>query len=186
MTPERFQQLLEKFVSNEDAMLTFKRDEYTKGDTDVLLNFKQTGDFLGCDSTEVCVMYLMKHVQSITLAVSCDKNLKLEWGISENKEGLAQRFMDARNYLLLLAACIQDQEPSKLMPTGPTIPDSIFTNKKFKFAGDRPEINEEVKWLSPGVVGKMVYGNTVAPVFGHRVKNLGHVHDDEIVIRCEK
>jgi hypothetical protein len=62
----------------------------------------------------------MKHVQSIALAV---RTGKYAWAWeTEGGEGLKQRIADARNYLLLLAACLEAGSGSGLnasLPWGP-------------------------------------------------------------------
>jgi len=108
MNKNKFERLMNRFVKEEGVMLNFKRDEYTRGDVDVLLNFKQTAGFTGDHATDVCITYLMKHVQSIVLTVKKDPEVELDWGSENGREGLAERFKDARNYLMLLAALLDE------------------------------------------------------------------------------
>ncbi len=55
----------------------------------------------------------MKHIQSIVLSIKtgsyCDK---WYWN-DDGNEGLKQRISDARNYLILLAACIEEELKEK-------------------------------------------------------------------------
>ena len=107
MTPEQFEILREEFLSHEAKILDWKRGEYSP-DEDRLLNFREVAEFLGRTPAEVALAYLMKHIQSIALAV---RTGKYAWAWeTEGGEGLKQRFADARNYLLLLAACIEEAE----------------------------------------------------------------------------
>ena len=110
MNQEEFKKLYTEMRTKEQGLLGMKRQEYTQGNEDVLLNFKQSAAFLGCDPKDVCVTYMMKHVQSIVLAVKENPDLEFVWENPGGTEGLAQRFSDARNYLVLLAGLIEDQK----------------------------------------------------------------------------
>ncbi len=109
MNREEFKELYTEMRTKEQNLLGMKRQEYTQGNEDVLLNFKQSAAFLGCDPEDVCVTYMMKHVQSIVLAVKENPGLEFVWENPDGTEGLAQRFSDARNYIVLLAGLIEDQ-----------------------------------------------------------------------------
>ena len=109
MTPERFEALREEFLTHEARIMDWKRDEYSPQE-DRLQNFREVAEFLGRTPAEVALAYLMKHVQSIALAV---KTGKYAWAWeTEGGEGLKQRIADARNYLLLLAACLEEANDS--------------------------------------------------------------------------
>ena len=110
MTPERFEVLCEEFADHEAHILARKRGEYTSGE-DRLQNFREIANFLGQKPEEVALSYLMKHIQSIALAV---RTGKYAWAWeTEGGEGLKQRIADARNYLLLLAACLDEEVSNK-------------------------------------------------------------------------
>lgn len=103
MTPERFEELCREFIEHEQKLLSWKAGEYCDG-SDRLQNFREIARFLECELQDVALAYLMKHIQSIALAV---KTGEVNWTWeTESGEGLKQRIADARNYLLLLAACI--------------------------------------------------------------------------------
>ena len=110
----KFDELLIKMIEQERVLLNYKRGEYAKGTADVLINFKQNAAFLERSPEEICLAYTMKHIQSISRSVMSssrmDTDLKFEWVDAAGKEGLAQRFADARNYLILLAALIKEKE----------------------------------------------------------------------------
>jgi len=106
-SPERFEKLASEFLQYEEGLLNWKRGEYSS-EEDRLQNFREIADFLGQRPAGVALSYLLKHIQSITLAVRTEK-YAWAWE-TEGGEGLKQRIADARNYLLLLAACIDEGE----------------------------------------------------------------------------
>ncbi|AYO30236.1 hypothetical protein D2962_06035 [Biomaibacter acetigenes] len=105
-TSRKFEMLCREFLNQEEKLMCWKAGEYTNND-DRLKNFNMVAGFLGVSPADVALTYLLKHIQSVTLAVK-SKNYKWEWE-TENGEGLKQRIADARNYLLLLAACIDEE-----------------------------------------------------------------------------
>lgn len=112
MTNKEFATLCNDLTANEQSILNWKVKDYTdaQDDTDRLQNFKEVAAFIGLKPSEVALTYLLKHVQSIALAV---KNEHYNWTWeTKDGEGLKQRIADARNYLLLLAACIEDEVKS--------------------------------------------------------------------------
>lgn len=60
----------------------------------------------------VAHIWLMKQIDAIENAVFTG-NISWCWRDEHGNEGLKQRFMDARNYLLLIAACIDEQFEGK-------------------------------------------------------------------------
>lgn len=106
ITPEQFESLRDEFLVHEAKILDWKRGEYSSND-DRLQNFREVAAFMGLRPAEVALTYLMKHIQSITLAVRYGK-YSWTW-TTEGGEGLKQRIADARNYLLLLAACLEEE-----------------------------------------------------------------------------
>lgn len=104
-TPKQFEALAKDFLKMEEDLLTWKAGEYTDS-VDRLKNFRQVAEWLGQAPAEVALCYLMKHIQSISLAV---KSGRFNWAwMGEEGEGMKQRIADARNYLLLLAACLDE------------------------------------------------------------------------------
>jgi len=106
MKAEQFENLRDEFLVHEAKILDWKRGEYSP-DEDRLLNFRQVAEFMGQRPSEVALAYLLKHIQSIALAVRSGK-YAWTWN-TEGGEGLKQRIADARNYLLLLAACLEEE-----------------------------------------------------------------------------
>lgn len=103
-TASRLEALCKEFLEKEQKLMNWKADEYTDDNDDRIKNFKMVADFLRIKPSQVALTYLLKHIQSITLAVD-GKPFEWAWETKEG-EGLKQRIADARNYLLLLAACI--------------------------------------------------------------------------------
>ena len=111
MTPEQFENMRDDFMVHEARILDWKRGEYSEG-VDCLQNFREVAGFLAQRPSEVVLTYLLKHVQSIALAVKTGK-YDWKWTTENSGEGLKQRIADARNYLLLLAACLEEEVKSR-------------------------------------------------------------------------
>ena len=106
MTPQQFENLRDEFLTREARILNWKRGEYSPNE-DRLQNFREVAALTGLRLSEVALIWLLKHIQSISLAV---RNGKYSWTWeTERGEGLKQRIADARNYLLLLAACLEEE-----------------------------------------------------------------------------
>ena len=112
-SPERFKNLCREFMQHEEELLAWKCGEYASGN-DRLQNFREVAKFLGQMPSEIALAYLLKHVQSIALAVRTGKYI-WDWE-KEGGEALKQRIADARNYLLLLAACLDEESEAKYEP----------------------------------------------------------------------
>ena len=110
MLPEKFEKLCSEFMEEESRLMDWKAGEYSDGE-DRLQNFREIADFMDCKKSEVALMYLLKHIQSIKNAVKEDK-VKWHWQSTEG-EGTKQRVADSRNYLLLLAACLAEESEGK-------------------------------------------------------------------------
>jgi len=106
--PTRFDDLLQEFRELEDKLLNYKRGEYATS-TDRLENFRSVAEMAGCTMSEVALIYLLKHIQSIATQVK-SKNFDWKMTTEAGTEGLKQRFVDAVNYLHLLAACIEEEK----------------------------------------------------------------------------
>lgn len=116
MTPEQFENLRDDFMVQEARILDHKRSEYCS-DSDRLQNFREVAEFLGQRPAEVSLAYLLKHIQSIALAVRTGKYSRT-WH-TDHGEGLKQRIADARNYLLLLAACLEEESKEEAVENSP-------------------------------------------------------------------
>jgi hypothetical protein len=112
-TVKDFEALYKEFTEHERAILGFKRSEYADPQGDVLRNFREVSALLDQADTQYCLTLLAKHFQGIVNAVlRASKGGKIDWRWQDNQgqEAFKQRIADTRNYLLLLAACIEDRE----------------------------------------------------------------------------
>lgn len=106
MTSEQFAALCEEFIARERELLGIKAGEYTSGG-DRLWNFHAQGALEGRRPSEIALTHFLKHVLSLVKAVREGSGV---WAWEAEKgEGLKQRVADARNYLLLLAACLEEE-----------------------------------------------------------------------------
>jgi len=103
----------ETLQDRERELLRLKRAQYASDD-DPLVNFKQIGQLIGLEPHQVAMVLLMKHIQAIAKAVMSDgwRGVWTWRDTMTQEEGLKQRIADARNYLLLLAECL-DEEAEK-------------------------------------------------------------------------
>jgi hypothetical protein len=111
MNSKRFDTIAIDFCSREMALLKTKRADYAEDD-DCLMNFHQVSSLIGVRPEQYCMMLGLKHIQSILRAVADDR---YDWTWSKpDGEGLKQHISDARNYLLLAAAIIDEKMTPKL------------------------------------------------------------------------
>lgn len=109
---DRFYELYSEFLQREKALLSFKRDEYTPdGEEDCLANFRQIAVFEDRTPEQVCMTHTMKHIQSIMRAINTGR-YHFAWEV-DGGEGLKQRIADARNYLALLAAILDEKSQGR-------------------------------------------------------------------------
>lgn len=107
MYRSEFDKLYLEFLGKEGEIREKKQAEYT--DTlDALKNFRQIGKFFDLNPATIASIYLMKHIQSIVLALETGR-YEWCWQTADGREGLKQRIADARNYLLFLAACLEER-----------------------------------------------------------------------------
>ena len=111
--PKRFDQLVNEFRAKEDAIMNWKGAEYTEG-VDRLQNFREIAQFMGMPVSEVALLLMLKHVQGIKKQV-LEHSFVWEWE-TDSGEGLKQRFADVRNYLLLLAAALDEEAENNREP----------------------------------------------------------------------
>jgi hypothetical protein len=106
MTNTELLQLRQEFQEKEARLLGTKNADYATED-DRLWNFRAQAPLQGMEPSQVALTHLLKHIITIAKAVM---NGEGEWvWETEKGEGLKQRFADARCYLLLLAACLEEE-----------------------------------------------------------------------------
>ncbi len=106
MTPERFEALREDFLKQEARELDGERGEYSPN-VDVLGFYREVSELMRIPA-EVALAYTsLMQVQEIVRAVKTGK-YAWDWE-TEDGEGLKQCIADARNYLLLLAALLEEE-----------------------------------------------------------------------------
>jgi hypothetical protein len=106
MNHKDFEKLFKDLVEKETALMKSKGEEYCKGNPDRLHNFKDIAQDLGLDPLQIWAVYFKKHIDSI---LSYIKN----GGVKSN-ESIQSRFYDARNYLALGLALIEEKEKKEL------------------------------------------------------------------------
>lgn len=107
MDRAQFQMMKKAFDDHENMLLGVKRSEYAN-DVDALTNFKEASMMAGLSPKHYCLSLTMKHIHAIRKAVLDDKYTwcwNNEWG-----EGMKQRIADARNFLILLAALMEEEK----------------------------------------------------------------------------
>ena len=107
---KQWDELVKEFEAKEARLLHSKNREYTggRGKESFLLNFEEVAVFEGREPAQVALTWLLKHVHGICKAVGTGE-YNWEWE-NDNGEQLKQRISDARNYLLLLAGCLDELE----------------------------------------------------------------------------
>ena len=92
----------EEEFKTEMELMRVKGEEYTVSNEDKLKNFKSIADRLETTPSEVAMVYLLKHMDSI-------RNYVLN-GVEASDESISGRIRDARNYLMLLHAIILESK----------------------------------------------------------------------------
>ena len=103
MDIKTYEELIVKFRDRGDAQAKMKRVEYTesRGDHDVLENFKATGKDLNLDPLQVLGIFMKKHWSSIINYIKT--------GRTYSSEKIDGRIMDLIQYLELTYACIEEK-----------------------------------------------------------------------------
>lgn len=149
MSPKDFNLLLGKFIDDEVNILASKGQDYTDNgegnvDEDRLFNFKEVGKRFGISPLLVWGIYWTKHNNAI------EKFIRTGTVASEPIE---ERIKDARNYLALGAALIEDLREENL------------TEENFKFDV------EEIKRLNTETTQQPAEEkpSTLSKIFGRNV-----------------
>ncbi len=100
MKVEAFFKWMKEVQEEEYNIMVGKGKEYTVSDEDKLKNFKSIAERMKTTPAMVAMVYLLKHIDSI-------RNYVLS-GTEASDEPINGRIRDARNYLLLLEAIINE------------------------------------------------------------------------------
>ncbi len=105
-TSEQLAALVKQFVEVEADLLKIKEADYAVSRQDRLIQFRQIAEMESRTMSSVACTLLLKHVQSLVLAAQTQE---FHWGWENlhGGEGLKQKIADARNYLMLAAACFE-------------------------------------------------------------------------------
>lgn len=104
MNSEEFNNLRNKIFDSCVELTRTKGEDYTKGNIDVLSNFKE-GDFLGLTPYQTIGVYMKKHTDAIFNYIKT--------GGSCESEPIEERINDNINYLIFLQALIEEEEDNK-------------------------------------------------------------------------
>ena len=110
LTPERFEALREEFLTHEARIPVWKRGEYSPN-VDILQTFRKKAELSGFPAEAILAYNSLRLVRRIVRAVETGK-YAWAWE-TEDGEGLKQCIADARNYLLFLAACLEEEMEAK-------------------------------------------------------------------------
>ena len=92
----------ESMQKEENRLMKVKGEEYTVSDEDKFKNFNSIGERMSLMPEQVCLIYLLKHMDSITNYVNK--------GTEYSDEKIEGRISDAIQYLLLLVTLITDEK----------------------------------------------------------------------------
>lgn len=102
MLSKDFNSLLKIKHEEEEKLLSSKGQEYTIGNSDRLIAFKEIAKQIGITPKQVCMVFMTKHFFSLCNYVSGQA--------SPTTEQLSDRVTDLRNYALFLEALDEDED----------------------------------------------------------------------------
>ena len=105
MKVSKFFEWSDSMQKEENRLMKVKGKEYTVSDEDKFKNFKSIGERMKIPAEQVCLIYLLKHMDSIRNYVLTGKEV--------SEESIVGRIQDARNYLLLLGGIIEESKNEK-------------------------------------------------------------------------
>lgn len=106
MTSVEYQKIKRVLRATADSIETSKRPAYTIGSEDVLANFKRVAASSGMTPAQCALVYMLKHVDSISSYVTNPNLLQAE--------PLIERFADLDNYGNLLLALLVEQDDVRI------------------------------------------------------------------------
>lgn len=106
MTKQQYDKFRDNLINEAFSVSDAKGKDYTKGNKDILHNFKSVAKRLGINPYDALMVYKLKHQDAIN-------NYVKSKGQSES-EPIRQRIIDDINYSILLLAMIEENnEPSE-------------------------------------------------------------------------
>lgn len=102
MTQNKYNTIRDGLYNEACGVSKVKGNDYTRGEKDVLANFKNVGKKLGLDAKQVLLVYMDKHQDAIANYIKTN-------GQSES-EPIRMRIIDNINYLFLLYGLIEDEK----------------------------------------------------------------------------
>lgn len=100
ITEEKIKEKKEEILEACEKLQQTKGEDYTKGDEDVLKNFKEAGDYLGIEPHKSLGLYMKKHFDAIFNYIKT--------GGQSQSEPIHGRIVDAINYLIFLEALFEE------------------------------------------------------------------------------
>lgn len=107
MNAKHFEELCRELLDKSAGTLFNKSKEYAS-DEDRLANFRQPTTMMNMSQAEVCLMYQMKHIASVSKIAR-----ETSQGILPSKELLQEKCQDMLNYTLLFYANVMDMIEQK-------------------------------------------------------------------------
>lgn len=102
MNADKFEKLCRELLGKAEGPLFQKSKEYAT-DEDRLANFRQPTSMLGVSPAEVCLMYQMKHIASISKIAK-----ETSQGVLPTKELLQEKCQDVLNYTLIFYTIVSE------------------------------------------------------------------------------
>lgn len=114
MDSKRYREIINEADNRRRGIVQAKGPEYTGGHADVLRNFKVVGKRLGIPPLVVLGVYMNKHLDSINTFLKEETYTWFNGGPDlsermEQGEGIISRLDDARNYMDLCEALLEDE-----------------------------------------------------------------------------
>ena len=104
--------LVDEYVGKVIEMIGGVKKEDYASETNRLANFDRAAAFRDKRPEEVCIDWLVKHMDALASAVDEDK-VKWYWHDDNGNEGTKQRIADAIAYCILLAAILERKHSGK-------------------------------------------------------------------------
>jgi len=138
MNIEEYTQLRDELTDHRLTLSASKREDYTRGDEDVLANFKNVAKSTGLRPDQVLLVYAQKQFDAVA-------NYVKTGGQSES-EPIKERISDVLNYMELLWGLINDPEEQQINFTNITI-DPIKLTDHLRELQQEIEEDDHNQWV---------------------------------------